>query len=90
MQDRGRRQSPSIPEITAPCVGQQEKVDQTHKPINLSSAVLLNFVCVFISWRYLVKLQVTGRLPQTYLARLELGIGIRRHLRWDLKKHPVS
>lgn len=44
MQDRGRRQSPSIPEITAPCVGQQEKVDQTHKSINLSSGVLLNFV----------------------------------------------
>lgn len=44
MQDRGRRQSPSIPEITTPCVDQQEKVDQTHKCINLSSAVLLNFV----------------------------------------------
>lgn len=76
MQDRGRRQSPSIPEITAPCVGQQEKVDQTHKSINLSSAVLLNFVCVFISWRYLVKLQVTGRLPPNLFS--ESGAG-----HWD-------
>lgn len=77
MQDRGERQSPSIPEITTPYVDQQEKVDQTHKSINLSSAVLLNFVVCLHFLEIFGKI-VGYRRPPPNLLFSESGAG-----HWD-------